>query len=410
MRILHTSDWHLGQNFFNKSRKSEHQAFIDWLLAQVEEKAIDAVIVAGDLFDSGTPPSYARELYNQFVVDINQLGCQLILLGGNHDSVATLNESKPLLNCLNAHVIANTSEQLDEQIIQIKDKNKQVGALLCAVPFVRARDVMRSQAGDSGVEKQQQLGVAIKEHYHALYQRAQQLKQQHNWQVPIIATGHLTAVGVTTTDSERDIYIGTLDGFSADGFPDADYIALGHIHRPQIVAKKQHIRYCGSPIALSFDELSSPKQVVVVEFSDDNQAIIEPVEVPMFQKMAVLKGDLPSIEQQLNDGQFSGDETVWLAIEVEIQDFLSDLQQRIHTLTEELNVDVLQLRRARGNNNKSLVREETETLAELTPLDVFNKRLEMESFEGEGEQQRMDRIKTQFKQVLGGLQDREPKE
>lgn len=411
MRILHTSDWHLGQNFFNKSRKSEHQAFIRWLLDQVEEKAIDAVIVAGDIFDSGTPPSYARELYNQFVVDINQLGCQLVLLGGNHDSVATLNESKPLLSCLNAHVIANTSEQLDEQIIQLKEQDQQVGALLCAVPFVRARDVMRSQAGDSGVEKQQQLGVAIKDHYHALFQRAKQLKQDNNWQVPIIATGHLTAVGVTTTDSERDIYIGTLDGFSADGFPDADYIALGHIHRPQIVAKQQHIRYCGSPIPLSFDELSSSKQVVMVEFSSDNKAIIETIDVPMFQKMAVLKGDLPSIEQQLNNPElFDNDETVWLAVEVEIQDFLSDLQQRIHSLTEEMNVEVLQLRRARGTKSKSLVREQAETLAELTPLDVFNKRLEMETFDGEEEQQRMARIEMQFKQVLSALQDREPKE
>lgn len=162
MRILHTSDWHLGQNFFNKSRRKEHQQFIDWLLLQVEKQQIDAVIIAGDIFDSGTPPSYAREMYNQFVVDISQRGCELVILGGNHDSVATLNESKPLVSCLNAHVIANTSDELDEQIIRLKKRNGEVGALLCAVPFVRARDVMKSSAGSSGTEKQKQLGDAIR--------------------------------------------------------------------------------------------------------------------------------------------------------------------------------------------------------------------------------------------------------
>lgn len=410
MRILHTSDWHLGQNFFNKSRKAEHQAFISWLLKMITEKQIDAVIIAGDVFDSGTPPSYARELYNQFVVDIHQLGCQLVVLGGNHDSVSTLNESKPLLTCLNAHVIANTSEDLDEQIIELKDSNNQLGALLCAVPFVRARDVMRSHAGDSGVEKQKQLGEAIKQHYHLLYQHAVQINMSKQRPVPIVATGHLTAMGVTKTDSERDIYIGTLDGFSAEGFPPADYIALGHIHRPQVVAKNKLIRYSGSPIPLSFDELKSSKQVVIVTFDTNNQTTVEPIDVPIFQKMAVIKGDLHSIEQQMKQlahASANENEKIWLTVEVEVQDFLSDLQQKIQSLTEGLNVDVLQLRRARSGKASSLRRDQKETLSELTPFDVFNKRLALEDFEGEHQQQQLERLKVQFKQLIEQLDDKE---
>ncbi|WCE32270.1 exonuclease subunit SbcD [Vibrio sp. SCSIO 43137] len=408
MRILHTSDWHLGQNFFNKSRRKEHQQFIDWLLLQVEKQQIDAVIIAGDIFDSGTPPSYAREMYNQFVVDISQRGCELVILGGNHDSVATLNESKPLVSCLNAHVIANTSDELDEQIICLKKRNGDVGALLCAVPFVRARDVMKSSAGSSGTEKQKQLGDAIKSHYHSLYSRAEELRQQLDKELPIIATGHLTAMGVTKADSERDIYIGTLDGFAADGFPPADYIALGHIHRPQIVAKQPNIRYCGSPIPLSFDELKSTKQVVMVDFKPQNQPEITPIDVPMFQKMESLKGSLEQIEQQLSAYQhLEQDKSVWLAIEVEIQDFLSDLQQKIQTLTEPLNVEVLQLRRARGQAQKSLKREQQETLSELTPYEVFEKRLSQESFETDDEKQRLSRIRTRFNQLVSGLDDKE---
>ena len=109
MRIIHTSDWHLGQFFYTRSRAAEHQAFFNWLIDRVEEHQVDAVIVAGDIFDTGSPPSYARELYNRFVVDLQRTGCQLIVLGGNHDSVATLNESRELLACLNAQVIAAAS-------------------------------------------------------------------------------------------------------------------------------------------------------------------------------------------------------------------------------------------------------------------------------------------------------------
>ncbi|PLM42691.1 exonuclease subunit SbcD, partial [Klebsiella michiganensis] len=107
MRILHTSDWHLGQNFYSKSRAAEHQAFLDWLLASAQEHDVDAIIVAGDIFDTGSPPSYARELYNRFVVQLQQTRCRLVVLAGNHDSVATLNESRDILAFLNTTVVAN---------------------------------------------------------------------------------------------------------------------------------------------------------------------------------------------------------------------------------------------------------------------------------------------------------------
>lgn len=409
MRILHTSDWHLGQNFFTKSREDEHQAFIRWLLALVTREQIDAVIIAGDVFDTGTPPSYAREMYNQFVVDMSRIGCQLVILGGNHDSVSTLNESRQLLSCLHTRVIASTAGDPDQQLIALKDHKGQVGALLCAVPFIRARDVMQSVAGESGTDKQKQLGELIKAHYRALYQKALDYRESQNCPVPIIATGHLTALGVTKTESERDIYIGSLDAFAADGFPPADYIALGHIHRPQIVAKSEHIRYSGSPIPLSFDELKWQKQVVIVEFSADNSRTITPVEVPMFRQMAVIRGDLAAIESMLNQYPpcSEDEELVWLFIEVEEQDYLSDLQQRIQAMTEGLNVEVIRLKRMRGDRRDSLAREASETLSELTPYEVFDKRLDKEQFDGEEERNRLTRLKQKFSQIVQEVEQKE---
>ncbi|WP_258188078.1 exonuclease subunit SbcD, partial [Vibrio splendidus] len=251
MKILHTSDWHLGQNFYNKSRKNEHERFLQWLLEQVTEHDIDAIIVAGDIFDTSTPPSYAREMYNKFVVDSNKIGCQLVLLGGNHDSVSVLKETQQLLKYMGADVIPNTRllEQVTEhdidaiivagdifdtstppsyaremynkfvvdsnktgcqlvllggnhdsvsvlketqqllkymgadvipntnedhatQVVELKGKNGDVEALVCAIPFIRPRDVLTSQAGVTGVERQKQLGNAIKQHYQSVYDAA----------------------------------------------------------------------------------------------------------------------------------------------------------------------------------------------------------------------------------------------
>ncbi len=402
MKILHTSDWHLGQSFFTKSRKEEHQGFIDWLLQQVATEQVDAVIIAGDIFDTGTPPSYAREMYNQFVVDMQQLNCVLVVLGGNHDSVSTLNESKQILACLNTFVVASTGIATDEQVFTIPDKLGQPGAILCAVPFIRARDVLQSAAGETGLQKRQALGDAIKQHYQTLYQIAEAKRQNSGLAIPIVATGHLTALGVSQSESVRDIYIGTLDGFAADGFPPADYIALGHIHKPQIVAKSEHIRYCGSPIPLSFDELGTQKQVMLVEFTGAKRTRLTPINIPVFQPMQVLKGDLLAITAALQSFKHKDatELACWLCLEVDSQDYLSDLQQRIQDITQGVNVEVLQLRRSRNQRRQLLSQMQSETLAELTPQDVFEKRLAMEAFDTEDEQETLGQVRQRFSQIL----------
>ncbi|WP_158971860.1 exonuclease subunit SbcD [Paraglaciecola sp. L3A3] len=413
MKILHTSDWHLGQSFFTKSRKDEHQGFIDWLLQQVANEQIDAVIIAGDIFDTGTPPSYSREMYNQFVVDMQKLNCVLVVLGGNHDSVSTLNESKQILACLNTFVVASTGISIDEQVFTIPDKQGQPAAILCAVPFIRARDVLQSVAGETGLQKRQALGEAIKQHYQTLYQIALTKKQDSGLDLPIIATGHLTALGVSQSESVRDIYIGTLDGFAADGFPPADYIALGHIHKPQIVAKSEHIRYCGSPIPLSFDELGKAKQVMLVEFDGARRTSLQPLEVPIFQPMQVIKGDLAAIEAALQAFKHQplktnpADLPCWLCLEVDSQDYLSDLQQRIQSMIEGANVEVLQLRRSRNERRQLLSQMQSETLAELTPEDVFAKRLAMETFETDEQQQTLQQVRQRFSQILSVVEHQE---
>lgn len=406
MRLIHTSDWHLGQYFFTKSRAAEHQAFLRWLIAQIEQHQVDALIVAGDLFDTGSPPSYARELYNRFVVELRQTGCQLVVLGGNHDSVATLNESRELLSCLNTTVIANAQPDAGQQIVTLNRRDGQPGALLCAIPFLRPRDLLTSRAGESGTQKQQALQEAIAGHYQALYQAACAQREALGLTLPIVATGHLTTVGVTTSDSVRDIYIGTLDAFPAQAFPPADYIALGHIHRAQQVAKSEHIRYSGSPIPLSFDELGNAKSVFMVDFADGGLQQVTPLPVPLFQPMQLIKGDLAQIERQLQQfADYQGELPVWLDIEVATQDYLSDIQRRIQALADNLPVEVVLLRRSKEQRRQAIEQQDKETLNELSVDEVFERRLAQES---ELEEERRGRMRDMFRQTVNALQDEEP--
>ena len=402
MRILHTSDWHLGQNFYTKSRAAEHQAFLDWLLEAAVEHQADAIIVAGDIFDTGSPPSYARELYNRFVVKLQATQCQLIVLAGNHDSVATLNESRELLACLNTRVIASAQQDPASQAIILNRRDGAPGAVLCPIPFLRPRDILRSRGGQSGSEKQQQLLEAITQHYEQCYNAACALRGEQA--LPIIATGHLTTVGVTKSDAVRDIYIGTLDAFPAHLFPAADYIALGHIHRAQKVAASDHIRYSGSPIALSFDETGKEKSVFLVEFAEGKLRDVTPLPVPVSQPLAVVKGTLEEIAQALTQWRDApAGPKVWLDIEIATEQFLHDMQRQITQLTEDLPVEVVLLRRSRELREKNLGTLQTETLSELGVEEVFERRLQQEQLEEEEAR----RLRTLFAQTLESLHQEE---
>jgi exonuclease SbcD len=389
MRILHTSDWHLGQHFMGKSRQAEHQALIAWLLTEVEKQAVDAVLIAGDIFDSGTPPSYARELYSQLVVRLHEAGVALLLLGGNHDSVATLDESRELLLRLGATVVAAASADAAAQVVVLPQRNGQPGCIVCAIPFIRPRDVLQSQAGQSAEDKQLSLQTAIQAHYNSVFSAASahqaELASQLGRKLPLIATGHLTTVGASTSESVREIYVGALEAFPTTAFPPADYIALGHIHRPQKVGGLEHIRYCGSPLPLSFDEAKQQKEVLLVDLNADGLQAVTALPVPRFQGLASINGNLATLAGPIGAAAAEGtfERPTWLEVTVAEDDYLADLPARIEALTAGWPVEVLRIRRQRGNAVASLVTEALETLDELSPHEVFARRLQQEELSDE---------------------------
>ena len=394
MKILHTSDWHLGQSFMGKSREEEHQAFLIWLLQVIEDENINVLIVAGDIFDTGTPSNYALELYYNFLTKISMSNCEnIIITAGNHDSIATLKAPKQLLKALNIHVITSGDEN-ESEIVKVYNNNDEIEGIVCAVPYLRDYVVRQSLHTQTMNDKESLLTEGIKEHYNNVYKEALILSEKKD--IPIIATGHLTTVGSKTSESEREIYIGgTLDidsGFLGKHF---DYVALGHLHINQKVGC-DHVRYCGSPIPLSFSESTSQKKVNIVEFENKSMRVTE-LDIPLYRPLLVLRGDVNSI---LNDFESVDDKSTW--IEVHLNDKNPfHANQVIREKAEELGLILLAVKIDR--TEKAAYSEDFDviSLEELNPLEVFEHRMQKDDLEDEAF---VKELVVNFKKIVAEVQ------
>ena len=376
-----------------RNRQREHALLLEWMVGQVQQHAVDAVIIAGDVFDTASPPSYARELYHQLIARMHACGTSLLILGGNHDAVSVLGESVPLLHHLSTRVIASThTENADQHVVVLplkKDEHNGAmpGCIVCALPFIRARDVLHSLPDQSAQDKQLSLLTAIRTTYAQVYAAALQqqaaLQTTHGVHVPIIATGHLTTVGTSRSESVREIYVGALEAFPTNAFPPVDYIALGHIHQPQKVGGLEHIRYSGSPIALSFDEAHQHKQMLLVDIGSDGLQKVTPLPIPVFQPMHSLQSDLKGLPAALEAAAAKGtaDCPVWVEVTVVHDDYLNDLSARVQAITQDLPVQVLRIRRQRGDTKAAFSSASGESLQELSPDEVFARRLQQEQLD-----------------------------
>lgn len=381
MRFLHTSDWHLGHCLYGKKRYEEFNSFFTWLLKTIDEQRIDTLIVAGDIFDNTTPSNKVTELYYDFLAKIRYTCCKnVIITAGNHDSPTFLDTSKSILKVLNVHVIGTIRENLEEEVITLYNQDKTPGAIIMAVPFLRERDIRLMHQDESIAQGNKNLREAILDHYKKVYEIAQCKQseyQQTNKYIPIIATGHLVLTGsLTIKDKQaRDIYIGTLVNIDANDFPsDIDYLALGHIHVPQLVGGKENVRYCGTPYPMSFGEANQQKIVVILD-SDTAPLNITTLNVPVFQKLVVLKGDVDELKSGLKD-LVAKDSRIYVEAHYTGDETILDLSEQLHLIVENTNVFVLKV------DNPPVLKKYTlkksfasENIEDLKPVDVFQRLL-----------------------------------
>lgn len=377
MNILHTSDWHLGRSLYGKKRDHEFTAFLAWLLNALTEQKIDVLIVAGDIFDTNAPSHQAQTQYYQFLCQIAATGCRhVVIVAGNHDSPTFINAPKELLHALDVHVVGSASLLAPEQeVLALKDEQGQTELLVCAVPYLREQDVRTAQSGESIEQKAQKTRDGIAQYYARVAAVAEQMNSELAQPVPIVATGHLfTAGGATLVDDGvRDLYVGSLAHISADMFPASfDYVALGHLHVPQLVANLEHIRYSGSPIAMGFGEARQQKSVCLVRFNDEKRLQVDLLPVPKFQALLRVTGDWETIQRTLQD-LVSKNESIWLEINYTSKEWRADLRERIDALVAASTVEVLRIQTQVLAARALQQTAPEETLDQLSELDVFKR-------------------------------------
>ena len=372
MKIIHTSDWHIGHRLYNRERDEEFGLFIAFLLHTIKEQSIDALVVSGDVFDVAYPSNKALTAYYNALLRIKEAGCaQIFIVAGNHDSVGTLQAPSALLAGLNITVISDLQAFPERHLVSLSNAAGKTEAYLALVPFLRDKDIRSSVAGE-GFEARTK---AIREGIVAKYNQIAAYTETVNLQkLPVIATGHLYAAGVSVTESERDIHIGNLGQVSAHEFSDVfSYVALGHIHRPQIVAKREHIRYSGSPIPLSFSECEDQKSIVLLTISGSD-LIPEVVPVPNLRKLISVRGTHTAVLEKLQHHESTADLTDWFELEIREPENRPEIREQLEkTIADCSNLEVLKYRiiieNAGGNSLPES--EPTKSLKDFTEVEVF---------------------------------------
>jgi DNA repair protein SbcD/Mre11 len=378
MKLLHTSDWHLGRALYGRKRYEEFEAFLNWLAALIERNNIDLLLVAGDVFDNSTPSNRAQELYYRFLCRVAAAPHRhVVITAGNHDSPSFLNAPRELLKFLNIHVVGFASSNPAEEVIVIAGPDHEARLIVCAIPYLRDRDIRTAEAGESIEDKERKIIEGIRAHYRMVYEAAEEKRAMLKKPVPIVAMGHLFTAGGQTVDGDgvRELYIGSLAQVGRDVFPEGiDYLALGHLHIPQRVGRSDSIRYSGSPLPIGFGESGQEKSVVLVEFSG-NAPHVTNISVPRFQKLQTLQGDWQTISRSIAELR-SGGSNAWLEIVYEGDEIAGDLRERLDEAVEGTGIEILRVKNSRVLERAMSAMTTEETLDDLDVMGVFNRCLE----------------------------------
>lgn len=376
MKVLHTSDWHLGRTLYGRKRYDEFEAFLAWLIEIIDRERIDILLVAGDVFDTTTPSNKAQEQYYKFLCRVAASNCRhVVVIAGNHDSPSFLSAPKELLKVLNVHVVGAINESVEDEVIVLHHQDKPE-AIVCAVPYLRDKDIRTVEAGETIDDKNAKLVTGLKKHYSDVCEVAEQVRsnisEEHDISIPIVGMGHLFASGGRTVDGDgvRELYVGSLAHVGADIFPPLlDYVALGHLHVPQVVSGNEIIRYSGSPIPMGYGEAKQQKIVLIVEF-DGKRPSVEIHNVPCFQKLVRIVGSLDEIHEELERLK-RDDSEAWLEIEFTGKEVIGNLHEMLDEALADSRMEIRRIKNKRIIERVISNIAENETLDDLDASDVF---------------------------------------
>lgn len=384
IRVLHTADWHIGQLFHEYDRTYEHRQFLNWLSDTLTSERIDVLLISGDVFDVSNPSAASIKMFYSFLNESVKRNpdLQIVVTAGNHDSASRLESPKPLLESSNIHIVGLVGKDENGMVdystitLPLKDKEGHTKAWCIAAPFLRIGDYPSITDGTNPYAE----GVAA--FYKAAYEYAASRKRPGQ---AIIAMGHLHTQQAEVGDMDKTerLIMGGVEAISATALnDDIRYVALGHIHKAQCIGGKEHIRYCGSPLPMSFSETNYTHQVVVFDIAEDTienlKTIDIPVSVPLRRIPAVhspLTEVLASLEQVK---PFEGDfhTAPYLEVRVLLEGPEPGLRHKIETALSGKNLRLAKID-VRYPSSTAKAGEGTvvnpEQLNELKPIEVLHK-------------------------------------
>ena len=324
LKIIHTADWHLGQTFFGYDRDDEHEAFLSWLTDLLVQRQTDVLLIAGDVFDVANPSAAAQRRFFRFLREANRRNphLQIVLIAGNHDSAARLEAPIPLLEELNTSIVGIVPRtdlcKIDSLLVPLYNKEGKREALCLAVPYLRQGDYPASE------ERKDTYVEGVTRMYRGLYDYADSQRQPGE---VLLAMGHLHATGAELSEDDRSerTIMGGLESISVEAFnEDLAYTALGHIHKAQRVGGREHVRYAGSPLPMSFSEQHYHHQVVAFTLENGCLSDLEAVPIPLRTALHRIPAEpaLPAeVLLQLSDlplAEEGADRSLWPYLEVQV--------------------------------------------------------------------------------------------
>ena len=381
MRLFHTSDWHLGQNLHGQDRDFEHACFLAWLLTQLSEQQPDVLLIAGDIFDTVNPPVKAQERLYDFIVSAHEQQPKLtiVMIAGNHDSGSRIELPAPLMRRLRTHALGRVlwldDGQLDAErlLIPLPDANGETAAWCLALPFLRPAEVTGAHLGDDYLR-----GIG---QVHEWLIAAANAKRTPGQALIAISHAHM-AGGSVSEDSERSLIIGNAEALPASLFgPSISYVALGHLHKPQRVNGEERIRYCGSPIPLSFSEIGYQHQILDVTLEGETLVSVEPLLIPRAVNLQRI-GPLPLADiltqlADLPDTDLLADtqRQPWLEVRVKLDEPQPDLRQQIETALQGKSVRLVRISAEYAGSGSRASDDDARLieLDQLTPQELFSR-------------------------------------
>lgn len=402
MKILHTSDWHLGARLHEQERIAEHRQFLAELVAIAEREAVEALLVAGDVFDTRQPSASAQALYFDFLAEMaKRTVCRkIIVTAGNHDSASQLAAARPVLSRLGIEVVVNASAEVSGEVIVVPRADGRPGVAVAAVPFMSESE-LANLARQHGQTVEGELHARAAAGFGAHYAAVIAAARAAGAGAPVVAMGHCTVAGAHVSDerSERGRAIGGVDAQAVSAFAGADYVALGHLHIAQCVGEQETRRYSGSPLAMSFAEAAQAKQVLVVELGEraGEPVTVRPVALTAPIPLWTLSGTAEAVQTALSALVAEhGAEVGYVAARVtEGEGELLAFWPALDGLVEGSALKLLLKEDARPQVRlRSALMDGGvgRTLREMTPLEVAKMRLAEETTLSEAERERYGKM------------------